>query len=241
MANRRIIEEANAIFLYHMRKAGGTSLRQYCKKLSRAKCLPYDVVEGYSLNYENYFQFDRKTIHIISLREPLARIKSSYRFEGRWPQMEKHRTKKNAKPFAVWVREKIRDCGRPPDFLWTCLSNYYVKALIGYPRNGKESIGRDEFELATRRLESFEVVLITEWMNRPEVSRFLQWELEWDRELSYVTFPIASAPIESDAELFDEFTLRTLEEANYWDNKLYDFAKELSQSRIKTHLQAQSF
>ena len=229
-----VIEGAQAIFVYHMRKAGGTSLRRYCKKLSSAKSLDYHVVEGYSLDYEQFFRPDKKTLHITSLREPLARIKSLYCFEGRWSQKEKDRSAANAKPFAVWIRETSQRHGSKPNFLWTCPTNYYVKALIGYPRSGKDSIGQAEFDLAKRRLESFEIVLITEWLNKPETARYLQHELKYDAVIPHVriTSPIALSPKDSETHLFDPSSLQALEEANVWDNKLYDFAKQLGRDRI---------
>lgn len=226
-----LIEDTQAIFLYHMRKAGGTSLRRYCEKLSSAKSLDYRAVEGRSLDYKKFFQPDQKTVHITSLREPLARLKSMYRFEGRWPRGEKGRSAANAKLFATWINEILRYHAEPK-LLNICLINYYVKALIGYPRHS--TIGQAEFDLAKRRLESFEIVLITEWFNTPATTRYLQRELKWTTGLPHLnlTPPVGLSPEESETGLFDPATLQALEAANAWDSKLYDFAQQLVRDRL---------
>ena len=219
------------VFLYHMRRAGGTSLRSYCQSPARENGLQYNVVEGCSLDYDRYFAASPATLHVVCLRDPIDRIKSSYRFEGRWRQRETVCTAETAKSFSSWEGETRCDDGQS-DVLWKCSENYYVKALIGYPRVVGSGVGRAELDLAKRRLREFGLVLITESLSHSETAAYVRQVLNFDMPIPHERYPELERPEASDEELFDAPTLVRLQEANQLDFELYQEAKELLQQRM---------
>ena len=226
IGNRRAV---NRIYLHHFRRAGGTSLRFYCEQLTTEKGWQCEVEEGHALDFERHFTTSPPTLHITCLRDPITRIKSSYRFEGRWPQMDPDPRLETAKSFARWVAETR--CNDGDSFLWMCTENYYVKSLIGYPRAGAVSVGRDELDLAKRRLREFELVLVTDRLSYPETARFLRRKLDFDMPVPHRRYPELERPAATDEELFDAPTLARLGEANQLDFELYQEAEKLFRQR----------
>jgi hypothetical protein len=230
---RRSLSSPTGVFLYHVRKAGGTSLRNYCDSLAQAQGLAIEVREGHSLGYPEAFVFHPLKIHLTSLREPMARLKSSYQFEGRWPQEEKTRSPDRAKPFSIWAHEHAEPEPDAPWFLWQCTSNYYVKAFSGFPRLGLGPMTQLHFDEARRNLEQFEIVLITEWLNDPVTHRYLFEQLNFSMAVPYsLPYKPGEDPDESAADLYDDATLAWLQEMNQWDFQLYEFAVQLSGSSM---------
>jgi len=221
------------VFLYHMRRAGGTSLRWYCRHLAEAHKMAFDVVERFSLDYHAEFVAAPSTLHVVSLRDPIDRIKSAYRFEGRWPQRQHDRTIENAQSFADWA-DSSRDDHRIPNVMWDCTRNYYTRALIGYPAVGAAGLGRAELELAKERLEEFEIVLVTEQFNDLATRRYLQTKLDFLDPVPHRRYPELPSPPSTDEELFDEPTLRMFEDENALDFELHEHARSLLRRRIAT-------
>lgn len=227
-----LVGDALTAFLYHMRKAGGTSLRRYLAEWAAHTGRSVDVVEGLTLGSTTPFLFETETVHLTSLREPIARLKSAYRFEGRWPQTATTRTPESAQPFAVWVRETAVSDPERPGWLWQCSSNYYVKSLTGWPRGGVDVDQRRTNE-AKRILERFEIVLITEELSSTATQQYLKRRLDFDGTLTRARPGTkAASPVESDNDLFDESTMLWLRDLNRWDTELYEFATELHASRL---------
>jgi len=148
-----------------MRKAGGTSLRHLLNAHCRSIPTELEVIEGWSLS-ENYLTLIKNDFSMICLRNPIDRIKSSYKFEGRWDQHAEIRDQQTAKPFKQWVRAGHSN-SRPP-YLWICVENYYIKSLIGYPNLGAQGIGEAELNKAMSVLELFNMVLICEELSSKE-------------------------------------------------------------------------
>lgn len=221
------------VYFFHLRKAGGTSLRNYLGAYASEKQIPLEVDEGYSLNHAQRFNSMPRTLHITSLRHPIERIKSSYRFEGRWKQTEANFRPETELAFAKWVAETR--CNHRERRLWTCSENYYVKSLIGYPQAGANGLGRAELALAKRRLREFEIVLITEQFSNLKTNRYLQHRLGFAQQVPHKRFPQPKRPEASDEELFDQPTMDWLFEANRLDLELYQDACELFARRIGRH------
>ena len=220
------------IVLLHMRKAGGTSLRQYVRRLSGKVGLESSVIEGYTVDYQSLFCRQDRTLYLTSIREPVARIKSSYLFEGRWHIEEKERRLDNAVSFAEWVDRTSNTTNT--EFVWNCVSNYYIKTLIGYPKRGGEGIGVAELDLAREVLSRFDIVLITEWMSNPETHRYMRDKLDFDLAVPNVRYPTESPnPVHDQSEIFDERTLERIDADNMLDKELYQCARELVESRIR--------
>lgn len=220
------------IVLLHMRKAGGTSLRQYVRHLSDKVGLESRVIEGRTVDYKSLFCRQDRTLYLTSIREPVARIKSSYRFEGRWHIEEKERRLDNAVSFAEWVDRASNTTNT--DFVWNCVSNYYIKTLVGYPKRGGEGIGVAELDLAREVLNRFDIVLITEWMSNPEIHRYVRNKLDFNQAIPNVRYPTESPnPVHEQSEIFDERTLERIDADNMLDKELYQYARELAKSRIR--------
>jgi len=233
-------KQVNRLRLFHFRKAGGTSLRSYVRELAKEYSIDSSVAEGHSLDAADHFGTAATELHLTSLRDPIARIKSSYLFEGRWPQEARVRSPADAVPFDVWV-DQVR--ARPPSsFLWVCVSNYYVKSLIGYPAIGGDKISRSELDLAKRILEKFDIVLICEWMSRPQTNDYLAAILNFTMPVPHTRYPTAVPNPELDLEeIFDDVTIRQLVDDNSIDTELYSFACELAESRLQKPYAANEF
>jgi hypothetical protein len=227
-----VTKQVNRLRLFHFRKAGGTSLRSFVRELAKHYSIDSSVAEGHSLDASDYFEAAATELHLTSLRDPIARIKSSYLFEGRWPQQDLVRSTADAVPFDVWVN-KVRS--KPPSsFLWVCVSNYYVKSLIGYPAIGGEKIGRSELDLAKQVLEKFDIVLICEWMSRPQTNDYLAAMLNHAMPVPHKRYPTAVAnPVLDLDEIFDDVSIRQLVADNSIDAELYSFACDLAESRMR--------
>lgn len=216
------------ITLYHMRKAGGTSLRRYTQTLSHLRGLDRDALEGRSINHQTFFKNLHRGIYFTSLRDPIERIKSAYLYENRWFEKENKRFQGPLKPFNVWLSQ---GSAFPKNgVLWRCVSNYYTKALISYPKRGADGIGLEELELAKEVLSRFDIVLITEWMSQERTKNYLVRRLGYHQPLEHLNKNPHGQDTES--HRFDENMLQQLSEDNIYDVQLYAFAKALFEKRI---------
>jgi hypothetical protein len=214
------------IFFYHLRKTGGTSLRQLLQRHCDEESTELEVVEGWSLHKERHIASVRNDFSITCLRSPLDRIKSSYKYEGRWEQEAEVRDIDQAKSFETWISEISG--AEPNAYLWKCPENYYTKSLIGYPNKGSAYIGEPELLLAMDILRSFNIVLVTELLSSKETAELLNSELGIAEPVPHITFPTkVPTPNEFDDQLFDTPTQDRIFEANELDLRLYEYAKSL--------------
>lgn len=223
----------DSVFFFHMRKSAGTSLRhtlqQYCNKNGKK----LEVLEGWSLNSESRFSFKEESFSVICLRNPIDRIKSAYKFEGRWKQQALLRTPETAKPFNTWV-EAVSGL-KQSNNLWQCVENYYIKSLVGYPDPkmgyrsfGQYIIGESELHTAKAVLKLFDLVLIAEHLSSNETSRLLNHRLGITTPVLNRVFPTAApSPTETENDLFDSSTLARIFDSNRLDMRLYKFAKAI--------------
>jgi hypothetical protein len=70
------------ILFIHMRKAGGTSLYYYFKKVAKRHNISLQVLEG--KRPPSPETLDNSTLLITQIRDPIARLLSSYKYEMRW-------------------------------------------------------------------------------------------------------------------------------------------------------------
>jgi hypothetical protein len=75
-------EPINRIVFMHMRKAGGSSLRNYFRRVARDNKLAFMAEEGYIAG--EFPGNVSKTLYITHWREPIARAVSHYKYEERW-------------------------------------------------------------------------------------------------------------------------------------------------------------
>lgn len=156
------------IFLYHMRKAAGTTVRDLLIAASGRWDTSFYESEGRSLNK---LFLDQNVLLVTSLRDPIKRIYSLYWYEHvGWFDGVLHETEK-CKSFLTWI-EGWRDGSewknnfmlKNPRSVYIEIENYYVKALSGWI--GPAPVGEMEFRMAISALDRFDLVFVTEWMDR---------------------------------------------------------------------------
>lgn len=218
--------------MYHLRKAGGTSLRQLLLQHYGGYSEVFNALEGWTLTDEWRSKFLDTSYSITSLRNPLDRIRSSYKYAGRWPQKAEVRSTDNVKSFRHWIDEVAGY--KPNKYLWKCVENYYIKSLIGYPIAGEKGIGEEELSQAKNVLRAFNMVLIIEELSSAGTAKLLSRELAITEVVPHTAFPTAAkSPVENDSDLFDAPTIDWLIEVNELDFKLYDYARSLYLQRLE--------
>ncbi|CAB9503201.1 expressed unknown protein [Seminavis robusta] len=120
------MSQFTAIHLYHVRKAGGSTVRRYLEKVAKHHKMKYSVNEGYCYRGN---QKRPKTLMITMVRDPLARAESSYWFEGEVNASNPH-------SFRDWVKkQKVKGWRKAVDergtFVWGCASNCLTKWFSG--------------------------------------------------------------------------------------------------------------
>lgn len=71
------------LYFYHTRKAGGTNLKQYFRKVAKHYGLIFDYDE-YTVAEDPGSHHDESTFYVTNLREPVSRSISHFKYEGRW-------------------------------------------------------------------------------------------------------------------------------------------------------------
>ena len=181
--------ENRTLYLKHLRKAGGTSLRlMFGEFVCRAR---RELAERALVNEARPFDVAMlgarasAPVFVTCMREPIARILSSYWFEGRTPLLAKGASlrqkgaptvpvpaAKGGGPMTLdqwidrtqspWEVNKAKRQKR----LWIVVQNYYVQVFGGKVTGGP--VDDELYARAVQVLNSFDVVLILEWMGDPE-------------------------------------------------------------------------
>ena len=164
------LSKLGGIFLYHMRKAAGTTIRDMLTDASVKWRIPFYESEGPTLN-RRFLEED--LLLVTSLRNPIERILSLYWYEHvSWYDGVLHETQK-CKSLDAWI-EGWRDGSKwktdfmlkNPSSVYVEVENYYVKALSGWV--GPAPVGEKDYTAAISALNRFDIVLITEWINRED-------------------------------------------------------------------------
>ena len=143
------------IVFIHMRKAGGSTLRGYLRKVSQKLGLEYIVHEGSimprkfllppppsSSSSSRYSTLDKSgTFYVTHVRDPMQRTISHYKYEGRWPchklvaagnnNTSWTPTKKNARSFETFVNKTLKEAEQKkfrPN-IWSCALNCHLQWL----------------------------------------------------------------------------------------------------------------
>lgn len=165
-----VTSSCGAIYLYHVRKAGGTSIRQMLQYISESQYVAFRETEGLVLNSELLGK--RGLMTFISLRDPIDRILSLYWYEHAYFYHRIKNTPSMASTLRVWVDTwrdrhpwKQSHTLNNPHNNYIDIENYYVKSLIGW--DGSFKITRDHLQLAKTTLSKFDSILISEWLGLP--------------------------------------------------------------------------
>ncbi len=155
------------VYLYHVRKAAGSTVRDVLTYVTRRHGLPLFETEGISL--DAHFLQVPGLLSVTTLREPISRIMSLYWYEHvAWFHGIKHEPH-NCKSLSSWV-DAWRDgstwkqgfIAKNPKSVYVEVENYYVKMLTGWV--GPAPVGRADLDKAKAVLEQFDVILLQEWM-----------------------------------------------------------------------------
>eukprot|EP00985_Skeletonema_marinoi_P000751 scaffold274_cov122-Skeletonema_marinoi.AAC.3 len=126
------------IYFYHVRKAGGTMLRKFLKKVALTHNIHLAIQENKYAREE--IGSHPGTMYVTNLRDPVERSISHFKYEGRWNcrQMIKNATHyipnlHNAKKFEDWDQTGgfvPSPCDKPFSFD-ECAVNCYIQSFSG--------------------------------------------------------------------------------------------------------------
>ena len=249
------------IYAQHLRKAGGTLLRQY---LARYRCRPFDTIISKRQRLitrgvprpktsRTVIQADRafnpqnlvlrpSAVYVTILRDPVARVASAYfaddgvHFDS-WLDGIQRASQKRAKD-----AETFRDnSGGWPlsQKIHEEVSNYYVQVFSGIAAN---PVSQRHYDAAVSSLTNFDVVLILEHLGTPDGRKEAMSLLA--RALPLPTIArcppsIRPRPVNSGRKgVLTEVQKRRIRDLNGYDLKLYEHAVTLMNARIAASLDA---
>ena len=182
-----------AIYLYHHRKAAGTTVRELLKQSAIKFDIPFYETEGISLSqdftklyiYNHHKYSGSSLLTVTSFRHPIERIVSLYWYEHvAWFDEVLH-TPDKIQTFDHWVDAwsdghtwKTQYMKKNPYTNYVEVENYYIKSLIGW--NGESIDYTRALTKAKQVLEQFDIIFISEWLKNVTESRLLMELLELD-------------------------------------------------------------
>lgn len=186
------------------------------------------------------------------IRHPIRRALSSYSFEGRWKQMERVRRKGNARSFDAWVKYIDNERKKKPSWsVWIDIENYYIQVLAACRRRGM--VTRTPSDAVDKRwhadylralsfLESFDAVLIMEWLPCFEQSSWTQHRLGL-REPMPLSTHLNRGRRGGTQRLsrINATDVERLYRLNKYDLMLYERARAITHTRIQSHVQSPLF
>ena len=227
------------VFLFHTRKAAGTTMRRAVGALCKEKGYTLMVAEGANINshdHKGYFGDNEKDrpLSVISIRDPVARAESLVR-------MNKHSPITASSTLMQQIHQL--NCRSEPSRttplqigMWDCAQEFYVKSLIGTESKNPddlnwESVSDADLEKAKARLANFDVILITDWLKYPETSQYLSKTFDVSPSISF-DHDNQAADADYPRKL-NKPERQVLIDYNKQDYKLFEFAKELSLARMQ--------
>lgn len=159
------------IYFYHIRKAGGTMIRKYLKRVASKHRIDLTVQE------HKYAREDvgshPHTFYVTNLRDPVERAVSHFKYEGRWDcrQLVKNHSfvanKFNARDFQSWNQTGgflPSSCQEPFSF-HECAVNCYIQSFSG--EGCTQDKWQSEYNLAMERLFRYNLVFVYEKFKDP--------------------------------------------------------------------------
>ena len=155
------------IYFYHVRKAGGTMIRKYLRKVASRYRIQLRVLEYKHASSEEEVGSRTDTFYVTNMRDPVERSVSHFKYDARWgcDQLVKNSsnfvpTSDNAMPFESWNFTggfEKSSCDEPFSFV-SCAVNCYVQVFSG------GGCTRDdwytEYNLAWDRLLRYNMILV---------------------------------------------------------------------------------
>jgi hypothetical protein len=244
----------NRIILVHMRKAGGTLLYYYLKKVARKYNISFEAIEG--KRPPSPEKLDNTTLLITHIREPISRVLSDYKYEVRWSCKDLTKPSEEFIPNLNNTRISLDTFVQTPNMpvninspqskLWECSHNCYAKwstGLCWIEGNYNDSTfcwsltdTRDSFlSIARRTLYAYNLIIVMEWLKNPDYLHSIEaifGESGLDKKKIMWCGPNAAAANEKYPLEYSDETLRSISLYNQLDTMLY---KEL------THCDSLSF
>jgi hypothetical protein len=231
-----------SLYLYHARKAAGTTVREILEHGSRTWRVPYYETEGLSLkNADNILNL-HGLVSVTTLRDPIKRILSLYWYEHvGWFDGILHQTHK-CKSMRTWVNGwkdgndwKTTFMQKNPNNVYVEIENYYVKMLTGW--RGPDKVTSNDLEKAKQVLADFDIVLIMEWMNDESQIDAINFVFPGRNNIAtnhhvkgdkaVITRLQSTLAPDNDA-IVEELTV-----LNKFDIELYEYAKSMAARRLK--------
>jgi hypothetical protein len=149
------------IYFQHMRKAGGTSIRQYFQTVANVFNLEFECKESKLIELPGS---RNDTLYLTNLREPIARSISHYKFEYRWNCQDLVKNKTfvatidNQIPLEEWISTTF-PCKK--NKLWKCSRDCFIRWLNGCNEKKQllEGNRTRQFQQALSNLRKYHLVL----------------------------------------------------------------------------------
>lgn len=163
-----LYRSCGTVFIYHIRKAAGTTIRQVLQYYGAAN--KWSLLESEGKVLDHRFLDQPGITALISIRDPIDRIISLYWYEHVQYYCKVKTNETKASSLQAWVNH-WRDSSKwkknfthyYPGSIYVEVENYYVKALTQW--DGKHTLTRVDLEKAKSILQKFDLVMISEWLN----------------------------------------------------------------------------
>ena len=176
------------IYFAHMRKAGGTTINWYLRKVAQHYGLQYKRMEGKPFNetlHDDHLRSD--TFYVTHVRDPIQRMISHYEYDGRWPcskLVEKNSTflptQNNSKSIVDWLYQFNASTQhrqhKHKEVLWYCTENCYTRwlALPHHLSSPHISSYDDLKRRAIQAAHRYHLILVLEWLQDPHYVKQLE-------------------------------------------------------------------
>jgi hypothetical protein len=165
----------DSIYFLHMRKSGGTVIRSYLKAIARKYKLSLQVDEGEGI-LNRFPETNGTTLYVTSLREPVSRAISHYKYDQRWTcqQMMKNKsfkpteenTKSSLEDF-IWKGER----GNRANRFWDCAVNCHARWATGHWKsNYSEALLQNALDV----LREYNLIIVLEWLKYPSYRKSIE-------------------------------------------------------------------
>jgi hypothetical protein len=252
-------EGKGTVYAQHLRKAGGTLLRQY---LARYRCRPFDTIVSKrqrliqrgvprAKTSRTVIQADRafnpqnlllrpNAVYVTILRDPVARVASAFfaddgvHFEN-WLEGIQRASQERAKDATTF---HDHSGGWPlAQQIHEEVSNYYVQVFSGVAAH---PVSQRVYDAAVSTLSNFDVVLILEHLGTPdgrkEAMRLLERALPLP-PIARCPPSIRPRPVNAGRKgVLSSVQKRRIMDLNVYDVKLYEHAVNLMNARIASSL-----